>query len=310
LFLLKIIYEDEKLVRNMVYAGLISGLLILARGQMMLTIVILVIVVSIKLILQKKYKRIYQPVFVAVIVFVATSLITNIYHYCINGVFTGTASSKPMILANVLYVSEEEDGKTIKDTDLREVFERVYQALDEEQMLYKYASGGVIDKALHHESCHDDISFYYFEPVKNDVYEDRMSEDYEEYMIFQDEVAAELTRELIVNNWPRYLSNYVNMCVLGFVRSIAVEHPILNLYALAVYILGVFAIVITWAKKGFTKEVFFFSMVYVMILGFATATSLFLQCITRYMIYNFPFFYIAGLALLCSWLADKKKDAE
>lgn len=310
LSLLKIIYEEEKLIHNMVCAGIISGLLILAKGQMMLTVVILVIVVSIKLILQKKYRQIYQPVLAAIIVFVTTSLLASIYHYCVNGVFTGTASSKPMILANVLYVSEDNDGSTIDDADIKEVFERTYQLLDAENMLYKYAPDGMINKALHHEKYHDEISFDYFEPVKNDVYEDRMGDGYIEYMLFQDEVAAKLTGELIKNNWLRCLSNYINMCTLGFVRSIAIDHPVLNIYALMMYIMGAAILFFTWKKKGFTKEVFFFILTYIMITGFVTATSLFLQCITRYMIYNFPFFYIAGLALLCSWLPDKKRETE
>lgn len=310
LFLLKIIYEDGKLIRNIICASTVSALLILARGQMMLTIVILFVVVFIKLLVQKKYKQLYLPVLTAILLFMVTGFLTNLYHYYNSGIFTGTASGKPMILANVLYVSEADDGKNITNPDLSQLFERTYQALDEKQMLYQYASGGIIDKALYHEKCHDDISFDYFEPIKNDIYVDRMGSNYAEYMVVQDKIAAALTKELIVNNWSRVFPNYINICALGFVRSIAVEHPLLNYYALVAYLIGAGLLVFTWWKKGFTREVFFFGMTYVMIAGFVMATSFFLQCITRYMIYNLPFFYIAGAALLWGWFPPGKKETK
>lgn len=309
LFILKIIYE-ENLLKNSIFAGIVSGLLILARGQLMLTVIILAMVIFVKLILLKEYKQLYLPVLIAVILFLGTGLLTNLYHYCNSGIFTGTASSKPMMLANVLYVSKWEDGKDITDPDLKQLFERTYQSLNDNQMLYQYASGGVIDKALHHEEHHDSISFYHFEPIKNDIYVDRMGSNYAEYMIVQDQIASNLMKELLENNWGRLFANYLNVCALGFVRSIAIDHPVLNIYALAVYLIGAVLLVYTWRKRGFTKEVFFFGMTYVMIIGFVMATSLFLQCITRYMIYNLPFFYIAGAALIFGWIPVKKKDME
>lgn len=313
LFLVKLIYEEEGFIKNTLAATMISLLLVLARGQLLLTVVILFVVIGIRLIYRKEYKRLFIPVLIVLFLFSANSMCTKVYHYFNSGVFTATASSKPMILANVLYVSLPEDGKDIKDEKLCHLFERTYDALEHEKMLFSYSGGGMIERALHHEECHDSISFYYFEPIKNEIYYENtesstlMQDGYAAYMLKQDEIASALTGELLKHNWTRYLQNYINVCMLGFIRSIAVEHPFLNIYALAAYVTGFVLLILTWKKKGFTKEVFFFGMTYVMIIGFVMATSLFLQCITRYMIYNLPFFYIAGLAVLSSWLSFEKR---
>jgi len=277
----------------------------------MLTVIIFIIVSGIQIFIRKEYKKLYIPFVIGIAIFISTGLVTKVYNYSNSGLFVGTASSKPMILANALYVSKPEDGKDIEDVKYKKIFEEVYKALDADGMLYQYAKGGMVDKALHHEDFHDTISFDYFEPIKNDIYYETddnsviMKDGYAAYIVEQDEIAGALIKELLANNWTRYLTNYLNVCVLGFIRSIAVDHPLLNIYAVIAYILGMLLIGVTWKKKGFTKEVFFFGMTYIMIAGFVTATSLFLQCITRYMIYNLPFFYIAGAALLFSWLPKK-----
>ena len=304
LYIVKMIFEEDKLRQNAVIAWMISLVLVLTRGQLLLSSLIWLLVVAVRLLLEKKYMKIYIPILSVMLLLVCNTIVTRTYHGINSGVFAATASSKPMILANVLYVSEPKDGDHIQDPKLRELFERVYRELDKQGMLYRYAEGNIIDKALHHEDCHDTISFDYFEPVKNDIYyhsdhhEILMADGYPAYLIKQDEIATALTGELLKNNWPNYLKNYVNVCALGFVRSIAIEHPLLNWYVTAVYIMGLALLFYTWKRKGFTKEVFFLGMTYVMITSFVMGTSLFLQCITRYMIYNLPFFYIAGFLLL------------
>ena len=91
LFLMKIIFEEERFLKNTLYAMLISGLLVLARGQLMLTILILAIVLGVRLIHRKQYKKWYLPVVVVLVLFVTTVFLTKVYHYCKSGVFTETA---------------------------------------------------------------------------------------------------------------------------------------------------------------------------------------------------------------------------
>lgn len=314
LYIVKVIFEEDRFLKNAALAWVVSLALVLARGQLILSAIIWFITMVIRLLREKKYTKIYITVLAVILLLACNTIITRMYHGINSGVFTATASSKPMILANALYVSQPEDGEGIQDPELKELFERVYKELDGQGMLYRYAEGGCMDKALHQEACHDTISFDYFEPIKNDIYyhsdhhEILMADGYPAYLIKQDEIASALTGELLKNNWPRYLTNYMNMCVLGFVRSIAVDHPLLNVYALVVYILGAALLIYTWRRNGFTNEVFFLGMTYVSIAGFVTATSLFLQCITRYMIYNLPFFYIAGFLLLVKTVTDGKKQ--
>ena len=88
------------------------------------------------------------------------------------------------------------------------------------------------------------------------------------------------------------------MVAMGLVRSVAVIHPVLNWYALIAYMLAIVLMIYVWVQKHDSKAAPFMALVLLMIAGNVTGTSLMLQCISRYMLYNLPLFYLAGALLL------------
>lgn len=233
-----------------------------------------------------------------VIVFAVRSLVIHVYNYCENGLFVDTVSGKAMSFANVLYVTDREDGEAIGDTELRDLFYEIYDRADADKMNYKYAPSGIFGKAAYHEMCHDALNFIYFgEPAKSyvgeieGIYVDR----YQELMIAVDEVAAQLSAELMPRVIGRYALNYVNIIALGFVRSIAYEKSFLVWYALFAYIAAVVLTIVLWRKNPKSMAASFMAVVLLCIVGNVCATALMIQCISRYMIYNLPLFYIAAV---------------
>lgn len=232
-----------------------------------------------------------------VIVFVAKSAVIHVYNYLEQGLFVDTISSKAMAFANVLYVTDRQDGEVIEDEAFRELFYEMYDSADVNDMNYTDAPHGILAKAKYHEDCHDELNFTYFgETAKSYVertqgnYTDR----FQELMIEVDKIAAELTRLLMPQVIGRYAVNYLYVIALGFIRSVAVEHTILAWYTVLIYAAAAVLTVVLWRKDPKSKAAPFMAVVLVTIVGNVCATALMIQCISRYMIYNFPLFYMAG----------------
>lgn len=232
-----------------------------------------------------------------VIAFTARSLVIHVYNYCEQGLFVDTASGTAMSFANVLYVADREDGEAIAQEALRSLFYEMYDSADADQMNYKYAPSGILGRAAHHEQCHDDLNFIYFaEPAKRyagetqNIYPDR----YQELMIAIDEIAGELSAQLMPQVLGRYILNYFSVAALGFVRTVAYEQPVLVWYAVLVYAAAIALMFVLWRRSPRSMAASFMAVVLLTIAGNVCATALMIQCISRYMIYNLPLFYMAG----------------
>lgn len=246
-----------------------------------------------------------------VIVFVARTGLVKTYNYLENGLFVDTASGKAMSFANVLYVADREDGEAIEDAELRELFYEMYDSADADRMNYKYAPQGILQKAAYHEKCHDELNFTYFaEPAKRyvgemqGIYTDR----YQELMIAIDEIATQLSAELMPQVIGRYAANYINVIALGFVRTVAYEYPVLAWYAVLIYLAAVVLTLLLWHKNPGSMAASFMALVLLTIAGNVCATALMIQCISRYMIYNLPLFYMAGILELIEIIKLRKED--
>lgn len=232
-----------------------------------------------------------------IIAFAARSVVIHVYNYLEQGLFVDTISGKAMSFANVLYVADREDGEVIADEALRELFYEMYDAADVNDMNYTDAPSGILARAKYHEDCHDELNFTYFgETAKSYVTRTQGidTDRFQELMIEVDEIAAELTGLLMPRVIGRYAVNYLYVIALGFIRSVAVEHAVLAWYTLFIYAAAVVLTAVLWIKNPRSKAAPFMAVVLVTIVGNVCATALMIQCISRYMIYNFPLFYMAG----------------
>lgn len=245
-----------------------------------------------------------------IIVFAARTVVVRVYNYCEQGLFVDTASGKAMAFANVLYVADREDGAAIEDDALRELFYEMYDSADADRMNYKYAPSGILNKAAYHEKCHDELNFTYFaEPAKRyvgdrkGIYTDR----YQRLMIEIDEIASQMSAQLMPRVIGRYAMNYMNIIALGFVRTVAYENVFLAWYAVLIYAVAVALTILLWRKNAGGMAASFMAVMLLTIVGNVCATALMIQCISRYMIYNLPLFYMAGFLEILELLKLKER---
>lgn len=293
--------QNYSQTRFIIWSGFLSVVLAMIRGQFLLCILVWLLVSSFVLIQQKKYKKIALLVLGFLLLFVGKTFFTKVYNYVESGIYVNTVSSKPMMLANALYLSDIEDGIDIEDKDLQLAYENMVHLVDEKQLSVKYATGNIIDKAKFHEFGHETINFDIIDPEIEYVIEKKDGITVEQYMhllVKMDEYAGKMFSDILPHILPEFIQNYMVIASLGFVRSIAFEKSILPLYALGMYIAAVILILILLKRNKRSGGAYFMLLSLLLICGTVFGTSIVIECISRYMIYNFPFFYIAGMAML------------
>lgn len=296
-------YYGEKKSKAVTVNIVLATVLALTRGQMAVCIIMWLLVMIYKAIDTKKYKLIVLFAVVAVCAFPIKSQITKWYNLAETGFYVDTVSSKPMLLANIVYVAEEEDANAIEDEVLKKAFAQTVAKAKADGITFDNASGGIIEKALFHESVHEILNFEYVDPAMREVIAQKDGIDEEQFlqlMIREDELCGSVAKSVLPALAPRYIHNYIYIVMLGFVRSIAAEKAFLPLLALILYMAAVTLTVMLLLKNKKDKSAISMIAVLVGICGTVCGTSLVIECITRYMIYNLPFFYIAGMAMLNS----------
>jgi len=303
-------YEQEKIVKSYVCGLGLGFLLALTRGQMAICIILWIIVGSYKAIVNKKYKMILLILIAGILAFPMKTQLTKIYNLVESGYYVDTVSSKPMLLANIVYVADEKDAEYIKEDDLRETFVKILVQAKEDGKTIENADKGIMSRALYHAECHDVLNFDYIDPNMREVIKKRSGIDEEQFfelMIMEDKLCGQIAKELLPHMAGRFICNYMVIVALGFVRTVATERFHLYILAFVLYLLALVVLLYDITKRGLNKKSLSVLLLVLSICGTVFGTSLVIQCIERYMIYNMPFFYILGLVMVRDLYDEKIK---
>lgn len=307
--MMRLLYE--KSIWNDVGALVMALLLSLTRGQLMVCLIVWLLAMGIKLIAARRAAWVLMAAAALAAVFALRTGIVRGYNHHFWQMDTDTFAGKAMMVANVLYVAQPEDAEKLETPYLKELCTEILTAMEADGITFADAEGTILDKALFHNDVHDKINFEYFEPVVRAWLKDTEGLDEMNYLYLMyrvDEVAGEMMKELLPQVLADYAQNYLLVAGLGFLRSIAVEWGWLIPYAAGMYLLGLGGGIYLLIRKKGSRAAWFMLLVLVLIGGNVLATALMLQCISRYMIYNFPLFYIALLAMAGELLGWKKED--
>jgi len=303
--LLQIIYaeDNKKTIRYTIIALLLCVLLVSARGQLLSVLVVFVMVSGYKFLSMKKAKML---IFVAILViagYAAKIVINNTYNLVANGVFTGNTSQSATVMANALFTADFNKKVDFDDAGLNKVYENTYKLMQEEGMHYQYAPKDLCTFVSYYENAHDVIKF---ELAAQNIHDYVLSEGYEDPMDIEmesDRVANKLYQKVFLNNPAAAVDTFIKLASSGFIRTVAVLHPILNWYALLAYVVAIGMTVylfISGRREGrVSPSALVMTLVLIMIAGLVVSTALVTMCLSRYVIYNMSIFYIVALLELC-----------
>ena len=279
---------------------LLSLFLSLVRGQMMFTILLWLVFAGAVVIVEKKKlaKRLLICVVCTALAFGTRTLLVKSYNLVFNGYFINNTFGSVGLLANILYASDEEDAERIADQDARVMFELSYRLAKEQGATYQDAPEGFFNRAAHLEKWHDAIKFEMIEEPWRQLHDREGFIDYIPENVESDRIAAIIVKSLLPAVLGRWLYDYLALACYGLIRSIAVVHPLLNWYALTAYLAYIVLAALAWRKNHNSNAVWLAAFSLLAVLANVFATSMIIMCLSRYVIYGLPLFYVSGLMLL------------
>lgn len=279
---------------------LLSLFLSLVRGQMMFTILLWLVFAGAVVIVEKKKlaKRLLICVVCTALAFGTRTLLVKSYNLVFNGYFINNTFGSVGLLANILYAADEEDAERIADQDTRVMFELSYRLAKEQGATYQDAPEGFFNRAAHLEKWHDAIKFEMIEEPWRQLHDREGFTDYIPENVESDRIAATIMKSLLPAVLGRWLYDYLALACYGLIRSIAVVHPLLNWYALTAYLAYIVLAALAWRKNHNSNAVWLAAFSLLAVLANVFATSMIIMCLSRYVIYGLPLFYVSGLMLL------------
>ena len=279
---------------------LLSLFLSLVRGQMMFTILLWLVFAGAVVIVEKKKlaKRLLICVVCTALAFGTRTLLVKSYNLVFNGYFINNTFGSVGLLANILYAADEEDAERIVDQDARVMFELSYRLAKEQGATYQDAPEGFFNRAVHLEKWHDAIKFEMIEEPWRQLHDREGFIDYIPENVESDRIAATIGKSLLPAVLGRWLYDYLALACYGLIRSIAVVHPLLNWYALTAYLAYIVLAALAWRKNHNSNAVWLAAFSLLVVLANVFATSMIIMCLSRYVIYGLPLFYVSGLMLL------------
>lgn len=288
---------------------LLSLFLSLVRGQMMFTILLWLVFAGAVVIVEKKKlaKRLLICVVCTALAFGTRTLLVKSYNLVFNGYFINNTFGSVGLLANILYAADEEDAERIADRDARVMFELSYRLAKEQGATYQDAPEGFFNRAAHLEKWHDAIKFEMIEEPWRQLHDREGFIDYIPENVESDRIAATIVKSLLPAVLGRWLYDYLALACYGLIRSIAVVHPLLNWYALTAYLAYIVLAALAWRKNHNSNAVWLAAFSLLAVFANVFATSMIIMCLSRYVIYGLPLFYVSGLMLLYELAGGKNR---
>ena len=307
---------EKKCVRYIAAAVVTAFVTTLARGQMMTMILLWMLFAGI--VLWKRARGGWQKtgaiavvLLVTVGVFAGRGAIIEGYNAARFGVHNGNTGGNMTLLTNVLYSADEEDVECVAQRlnhEEAELLKQMYAQMQEQGLTYAAAKDGVVAHILHHEDSHDLTKFGILYPAMQDYIKAQNPQESDAVVrVKMDELAGEMMLPLVLENVEGFLWTYLYVICGGFIRTVAILHPLLGVYALLIYIVAIGLMWYLFRRGRSYDAAGLTALVLVMIAANVCATGLTIMCLSRYMIYNMAIFYMTGLVLLQTiWNLRKK----
>ena len=295
-------------IRYAIVSFLLSFVLALTRSQMIVTMIAWLIIAVISVLTGSKRRQVFVVILAFIVSIPLRTVFTKEYNAIFNGRYVDNVYTKLTMLSNIFFVTDRESGELIEDEDTKNIFYRLYDVMDENEWSYKYTEDKVFERAIFLEDMHDKVKFDVLEAGFRDIMNERGMPDYIDYNLKAEEYSGRLIGILWPECFLRWFVDWIIMGCRGIVRSIAVCHKIMYLYVTAALAYMLYGIIKCFKKERKTACFAFIALL--LLFGNAFGTAFTIMCLSRYMIYAFPLFYSAIIAITIRLLIGYRSDSK
>ena len=282
--LIKFILEHD--IKDYIKAIIISMLLALTRGQMLMLFIINFFAF---IAVNKKFVR---ALLIMLACFALTALISRCYYYITQGYFIGNTYGPITSSSGVFLAGSKDEADLFEDERLRELYIKINDEIEAKGYRENLYDKGILNTGDKAEAAHDQVKFYITGPLIHKYAAETKDVKGVAAEIERDKIASFMMRKLLTsqNVIKNYIKIYIGYLAVGFIRSVAFVHPVLNLYAALVYIIALILFLICVIKR-LKREALFMFFALLALTGVVSSVSLVIMPLSRYMIYNLPFLY-------------------
>ena len=296
------LFLNERKVSNLAGTAVYSFLLIDIRKQMQITLLIMFIMVLVYLLIREhKVRKFLVVICIIPVIILADKFADCTYNYAVRGVFAEHAGNGTGFLTTLLYSSDKSTDVSCfaDDPEIGDLYLKIMDGCDEQQLLYKYAGQGFKELTTHYADHYDAIQYGVIDPVIQEYISDELgiTDPVLKPLMF-DEICGKMSHALLGRNMGRIFKVFIYNSAKGFINSILRMNSVLNWVALALYVLYIMSMIKIrkrmpeYGDKG--RKILLFAEIVlcgIVINSFVVGAMIFTQ--PRYMIYSMGAFYTA-----------------
>lgn len=248
----------------------------------------------------KTWKKIIVSISIILLSVVIATLGELLYFKILIGSYTTRTFVPVNTMLNFLLLADETDINNYQDELTREIFTKTYEEMNSQGYIMSEdrLSQSPIERAKYISAAHDYVMFDIYQPIINEYFDEQGISSALERAKIEDQISKEIYKPLVLKHFSQWIKGYIGIVISSFHASAcAIDPPlrIMNVFSLSLYII---ILVLLWIKRHNKDAVLLFSLVFLLVCGCIFSTSLFMHCLSRLVIYNFPIIYLLAIYLL------------
>ncbi len=309
-------YILDKRKKNLLGVFFYAALLASLRKQMLLTLCLMAAVFILYYLVKKRELRKLAVLLVLTGVLLAgVKAADRFYNYRVRGVWMEHSGNSMGVLCTLVYTAQDKDAELFRDDTLKRLYTEIYTRSKEAGYNMSDAPKDWVGLTSHYADCYDDIGYGIINPVVQGYIRENQSVSPVDDTLLYDAYCGSMMKTLLGQDKGRLFCIVAWNTWKGFVNSIARVHPVLNVYAVIMYLL--YLVLYVWAvrRRGcWNRPDETASLAEIVGIGLAfncgvVGITIFTQ--PRYMIYSMGLFYCALTVLLYDAVAaGRKKGAK
>lgn len=300
--------------RDVFLSGILADVAALLRGEKEIYVIAAAVVMVIFAIVLKEGLKRYITIAVYVIVsLLIISLLGRTFAFVLVGSFEPYNAGKKMAATHVLIASDREDAECFSDPNIQTAFLNIMDELEAYGCLRNEIDEAPIARGLAFEKGVDEKIGTLLHDKSTDIVKDEVFHVLElngvpekEYNRLANQYYMEMIRTLLPLHVKVWIYNWFSIATVGFIRSIAVVRPGINVMAALLYFLAILLMMICF-KRNCRKSGIFMLLVLFYTAANVLSVSLVTFCFSRHMVYGLPLFYSVGLLMLADLAGNRKE---
>ena len=292
-------------------AFLFAFLLACVRGQMLFLFIFLFVeflLLKRSAETKKAARRLWLKMLLyAACFFIGISAASVAYNYALTGEASQTTMGNEVILGALLYNGGTEDASLFPDgSKERAVLAETYAQAEAEGLTYASAPTGFLGRFQHYQSSFDPLRGVLMQVLYRQYGIESLSEN--EQRVAVAGFAASVVPRLFIDNLGEYLHNALVNCLGGLVRSNSILNLPGVLWSAFVYALCAICLLLTRKFPFLAREKRFLTLILVSTLSNAVFCAFGVFELSRYVYYNFPFFYLSVALFVSAFLPKPPQE--